>query len=82
VPQTTHVLTDPAGALQVSGKTESIGYIRPCPPSGTHTYVFTVYAQSVLPLANVTAALSAVSVATELGKQSLATGSLSALVSR
>jgi Raf kinase inhibitor-like YbhB/YbcL family protein len=82
VPQTTHVLTDPAGALQSSGKTEMLGYIPPCPPAGTHTYVFTVYAQSVLPLANVTAALSAVTIASELGQQSLTTGSLSALVTR
>jgi hypothetical protein len=51
LPTNTHTLTDPAGAKQVNGG-GGIGYLPPCPPSGTHTYVFTLYAQSALPLAN------------------------------
>jgi Raf kinase inhibitor-like YbhB/YbcL family protein len=83
VPQDTHTLTAPVGAMQVAGNTtESDGYIRPCPPSGPHLYVFTVYAQSALPLANVTPALFADAVAAQIASQSLAKGSLSAIVTR
>jgi Raf kinase inhibitor-like YbhB/YbcL family protein len=82
VTQTTHQLTDPAGALQVGGNTESLGYIRPCPPSGMHSYVFTVYAQKSLPLANVATTQFADAVAAEIQKQSLGSGSLQGLVSR
>lgn len=82
VPQTTHALVDPVGALQVGGNTESLGYIRPCPPSGPHRYVFTVYAQSALPLLNVTTSEFAGAVAVEIDKQSLAKDSLAAVVTR
>jgi Raf kinase inhibitor-like YbhB/YbcL family protein len=82
VPQTSHALTSPPGAMQVGGNTESLGYIRPCPPSGPHRYVFTVYAQSALPLANVTTSEYADAVAVEIGAQSLAKGTLGAIVTR
>jgi len=82
VPQTSNALASPAGAMQVGGNTESLGYIRPCPPSGPHLYVFTVHAQSALPLGTVTTAEFADAVAVEIAKQSLAKGSLDALVTR
>ena len=36
--------TLPSGALQGMNGAGSIGYIGPCPPSGTHRYFFKVYA--------------------------------------
>jgi Raf kinase inhibitor-like YbhB/YbcL family protein len=36
--------TLPSGALQGMNEAGSIGYIGPCPPSGTHRYFFKVYA--------------------------------------
>lgn len=54
VSQASHLPMDPAGARQVGGDNDSLGYIPPCPPSGTHDYVFTVYAQKTLPLTGVT----------------------------
>jgi Raf kinase inhibitor-like YbhB/YbcL family protein len=54
VSQASHTPPDPAGSKQVGGNNESLGYIRPCPPSGSHQYVFTLYAQKAMPLAGVT----------------------------
>jgi Raf kinase inhibitor-like YbhB/YbcL family protein len=50
VSQASHTLPDLGGARQVGGDNSSMGYISPCPPDGTHDYVFTVYAQKALPL--------------------------------
>jgi Raf kinase inhibitor-like YbhB/YbcL family protein len=36
--------TLPSGALQGMNGASSIGYTGPCPPSGTHRYVFKIYA--------------------------------------
>lgn len=36
--------TVPKGAIQAVNNASSDGYTGPCPPSGTHHYVFTVYA--------------------------------------
>lgn len=40
-------LTD--GAVQGKNSRGNVGYTGPCPPSGTHTYVFTVYALDTNP---------------------------------
>lgn len=68
VSQASHTPPDPAGSKQVGGNNESLGYIRPCPPSGSHPYVFTLYAQSALPLAGATTAQNAGAIQTELEK--------------
>lgn len=68
VSQASHNPPDPAGSKQVGGNNESLGYIRPCPPSGSHPYVFTLYAQSALPLAGVTTNQNAGAIQTELEK--------------
>lgn len=68
VSQASHTPPDPAGSKQVGGNNESLGYIRPCPPSGSHPYVFTLYAQSALPLPNVTTNQNAGAIQTELEK--------------
>jgi Raf kinase inhibitor-like YbhB/YbcL family protein len=36
--------TPPAGAVQATNAIGGLGYAGPCPPSGTHTYEFRVYA--------------------------------------
>jgi Raf kinase inhibitor-like YbhB/YbcL family protein len=82
VPQNTHNLTDPAGAKQVGGNNESMGYIRPCPPNGTHTYVFTLYAQSELPLTNVQTTQFAPAITTQLEQKNVGKTTLSAKVTR
>jgi Raf kinase inhibitor-like YbhB/YbcL family protein len=38
--------TPPAGAVQATNSIGGLGYGGPCPPSGTHTYEFRVYALS------------------------------------
>ena len=68
VSQASHTPPDPAGSKQVGGNNESLGYIRPCPPNGSHAYVFTLYAQSALPLPGVTTDQNAGAVQTELEK--------------
>lgn len=68
VSQASHTPPDPAGSKQVGGNNESLGYIRPCPPSGSHPYIFTLYAQSMLPLPNATTAQNAGAIQTELDK--------------
>jgi Raf kinase inhibitor-like YbhB/YbcL family protein len=68
VSQASHEPPDPAGSKQVGGNNESLGYIRPCPPSGSHPYVFTLYAQSALPLPGVTTNQNAGAIQTELEK--------------
>jgi len=68
VSQASHTPADPADSKQVGGNNESLGYIRPCPPSGSHPYVFTLYAQSALPLAGVTTNQNAGAIQTELEK--------------
>jgi Raf kinase inhibitor-like YbhB/YbcL family protein len=78
VPTTSHTLTDPAGAKQVSGG--GIGYLPPCPPSGTHTYVFTLYAQSALPLTNVQTTQAPDAIMARLATQNVGMTTLSAKV--
>jgi Raf kinase inhibitor-like YbhB/YbcL family protein len=68
VSQASHMPPDPAGSKQVGGNNESLGYIRPCPPNGSHPYVFTLYAQSALPLPGVTTAQNAGALQNELEK--------------
>jgi Raf kinase inhibitor-like YbhB/YbcL family protein len=68
VSQASHTPPDPAGSKQVGGNNESLGYIRPCPPNGSHAYVFTLYAQSALPLPGATTNQDAGAVQTELEK--------------
>jgi Raf kinase inhibitor-like YbhB/YbcL family protein len=68
VSQASHTPPDPAGSKQVGGNNESMGYIRPCPPSGSHPYVFTLYAQKALPLAGVNTNQNAGQIQTELEK--------------
>jgi phosphatidylethanolamine-binding protein (PEBP) family uncharacterized protein len=68
VSQASHTPPVPAGSKQVGGNNESLGYIRPCPPSGTHDYVFTLYAQKALPLAGVTTTQFAGDIKTQLDK--------------
>lgn len=34
----------PAGAILGTNSTGKVGYMAPCPPSGTHHYIFTLYA--------------------------------------
>lgn len=68
VSQASHTPPDPAGSKQVGGNNESLGYIRPCPPSGSHTYVFTLYAQTALPLPGATTSQDAGAIQTELEK--------------
>jgi Raf kinase inhibitor-like YbhB/YbcL family protein len=68
VSQASHTPPDPAGSKQVGGNNESLGYIRPCPPNGSHAYVFTLYAQSALPLAGVDTNQDAGAIQTELEK--------------
>jgi Raf kinase inhibitor-like YbhB/YbcL family protein len=68
VSQASHTPPDPAGSKQVGGNNESLGYIRPCPPNGSHTYVFTLYAQTALPLPGATTSQDAGAVQTELEK--------------
>ncbi len=68
VSQASHSPPDPSGSKQVGGNDESLGYIRPCPPSGSHPYVFTLYAQSALPLAGVTTNQNAAAIQSELEK--------------
>ncbi len=68
VSQASHEPPDPAGSKQVGGNNESLGYIRPCPPNGSHPYVFTLYAQSALPLPGVTTNQNAGAIQTELEK--------------
>jgi Raf kinase inhibitor-like YbhB/YbcL family protein len=68
VSQASHMPPVPAGSKQVGGNNESMGYIRPCPPSGSHPYVFTLYAQKALPLAGVTTAQDAGAIKGELDK--------------
>lgn len=68
VSQASHTPPDPAGSKQVGGNNESMGYIRPCPPNGSHPYVFTLYAQKTLPLAGVTTSQDAGTIKTELDK--------------
>jgi Raf kinase inhibitor-like YbhB/YbcL family protein len=38
--------TPPAGAVEATNAIGQVGYSGPCPPSGTHTYEFRVYALS------------------------------------
>jgi hypothetical protein len=78
VPATSHTLADPAGAKQVSGS--GIGYLPPCPPSGTHTYVFTLYAQTALPLTNVQTTQAPDAIMARLAGQNVGTTTLSAMV--
>jgi Raf kinase inhibitor-like YbhB/YbcL family protein len=68
VSQASHTPPDPAGSKQVGGNNESMGYIRPCPPSGSHTYEFTLYAQKALPLAGVNTNQNAGAIKGELDK--------------
>lgn len=68
VSQASHTPPDPAGSKQVGGNNESMGYIRPCPPSGSHPYVFTLYAQSALPLPNVNTGQDAGTIQGQLDK--------------
>jgi Raf kinase inhibitor-like YbhB/YbcL family protein len=68
VSQASHTPADPAGSKQVGGNNESLGYIRPCPPSGSHPYVFTLYAQKELPLPGVNTNQNAGAIQTELEK--------------
>jgi hypothetical protein len=75
VPVSTHTPADPAGAKQVGGNNQSMGYISPCPPAGqTHTYVFTLYAQSALPLPGVTTAQTAADIEAQLDKKTANVG--------
>jgi Raf kinase inhibitor-like YbhB/YbcL family protein len=39
----------PSGAVQALNQTGSVGWFGPCPPSGTHTYEFKLYALSAPP---------------------------------
>ncbi len=54
LPRTTSGITDgrlPRGAAQARNSGGEAAYIGPCPPSGTHHYRFTVYAERIrLPL--------------------------------
>jgi phosphatidylethanolamine-binding protein (PEBP) family uncharacterized protein len=68
VSQASHTPPDPAGSKQVGGNNESLGYIRPCPPDGSHPYVFTLYAQSAAALPGVTTDQNAAAIQTELEK--------------
>jgi Raf kinase inhibitor-like YbhB/YbcL family protein len=68
VSQASHTPPDPAGSKQVGGNNESLGYIRPCPPNGSHDYVFTLYAQSALPLPGANTNQNAGAIQTELEK--------------
>lgn len=68
VSQASHMPPVPAGSKQVGGNNESLGYIRPCPPSGSHNYRFTLYAQKTLPLAGVNTNQDANTIKGELDK--------------
>ena len=39
----------PAGAIDGLNSAGRTGYIGPCPPSGTHRYIFTLYALDARP---------------------------------
>jgi Raf kinase inhibitor-like YbhB/YbcL family protein len=45
--------TVPKGSLQIENTVGKKSYMGPCPPSGTHRYIFTLYALNVEHLENV-----------------------------
>jgi Raf kinase inhibitor-like YbhB/YbcL family protein len=70
-------LTTPVGAKQIAGFNNSAKYVGPCPPDGTHTYVFTLYAIDVATLPNLTTSSSIANVITAIQAHDLASATLS-----
>lgn len=65
----------PATAREADNSAGTKGWFPPCPPSGTHHYVFTVYA-----LAGTVAGRSTKDVLTDIGQRTIATGTLTGTV--
>jgi Raf kinase inhibitor-like YbhB/YbcL family protein len=66
----------PAGAHEADNSRGTAGWTPPCPPSGTHHYLFTLYALSSQPSGG-----SAQDVLDQIGRSTLARGRLTGLVS-
>jgi Raf kinase inhibitor-like YbhB/YbcL family protein len=66
----------PAGASEARNSGGGTGWTAPCPPSGTHHYIFTVYALSGRPSGQSTQA-----VLDDIGRTAVARGQLTGLVS-
>ena len=65
----------PAGAREADNSGGKKGWYPPCPPSGTHRYVFTVYA-----LSDRAGGHSTQDILDEIGRTALARGTLTGLV--
>jgi Raf kinase inhibitor-like YbhB/YbcL family protein len=65
----------PAGARQADNSAGKKGWYPPCPPSGTHRYLFTVYAVS-----DRISARSTQEILDEIGRTAIARGELTGLV--
>jgi Raf kinase inhibitor-like YbhB/YbcL family protein len=66
----------PAGATEAANSGGGTGWTAPCPPNGTHHYVFTVYALSAEPSGQ-----STQDVLDAIGRTAVARGQLTGLVS-
>jgi Raf kinase inhibitor-like YbhB/YbcL family protein len=66
----------PPGAREAQNSAGTTGLYPPCPPSGTHRYLFTVYA-----LSEPASGRSTQDILDELGRKAVARGTLTGLVS-
>jgi Raf kinase inhibitor-like YbhB/YbcL family protein len=66
----------PAGSKEAANSGGGTGWTPPCPPSGTHHYVFAVYALNAEPSGDSTDAIIA-----DIGRKAIARGQLTGLVS-
>ncbi len=66
----------PAGSQQAANSAGGVGWFPPCPPSGTHRYIFTLYA-----LDGPVAAGTSQEILDAIARHAIASGSLTGLVS-